>query len=147
MAVVLQQAGYSHTSIPEPNTEIKIQILHRDAVMPQKGSVDSAGYDISSIKAQEVPPDTQILIPTGLAIELPINHFGQLKSRSGLALKHNVHVKAGTIDSDYRGEIKILISNESNKPFKIHKHMRIAQLIIFQLPRSEEHTSELQSPS
>ena len=58
-----------------------------------------------------------------------------MKSRSGLALKHNVHVKAGTIDSDYRGELKVLLSNVSPNDFKIQKHSRIVQLIIFELPQ------------
>ena len=137
MAVVLQQAKYRTTCTVDCNIEIKMQLLHRDAVMPQKVSVNGAGYDISCINAQTIPPETQMLIKTGLAIEISTNHFGKLKSRSGLALKHNVHIKAGTIDSDYRGETKVLLSNDSPKSLKIHKNMRIAQLIIFELSTTE----------
>ena len=72
--------------------------------MPQKGTTESVGYDISCYSQNSIPPHSQKLINTGLAIEIQQGCFGQLKSRNGLALKHNVHVKAGTVDSDYRGE-------------------------------------------
>ena len=137
MALVLQQAGYTpvQTTDNAENPSIKIQLLHRDAIMPHKGTSDSAGYDISCCSTYTIPPHSQMLLATGLCIEIPQTCFGQLKSRSGLALKHNVHVKAGTIDSDYRGELKVLLSNESSNDFKIPKHTRIAQLIIFEIPQ------------
>ena len=67
-------------------------------------------------------------------MEIPQQHFGMLKSRSGLALKNNIHVHAGIIDADYRGEIKVLLSNQSHEEFTVHPGMRIGQLIIFKLP-------------
>ena len=136
MAIILQQAGYIPTeNSDEIDSSIKVQILHRDAIMPQKGTIESAGYDICCHSHNSIPPHSQKLIDTGLAIEIPQGCFGQLKSRSGLALKYNVHVKAGTIDSDYRGELKILLSNESSTTYTFDKHTRIAQLVIFKLPQ------------
>ena len=114
MAIALQQMGYTSidTKDNENNHFIKVQLLHQDAVMPHKSTTESAGYDISCCSDYTLPPHSQMLLVTGLSVEIPQMCFGQLKSRSGLALKHNVHVKAGTIDSDYRGELKVLLSNE-----------------------------------
>ena len=144
MARVLHQAGYSTTPTQEKDTQavIKVQLLHCDATTPTKGTDQSAGYDISTYCHNTIPPHSQKLINTGIAVEIPSGHFGQLKSRSGLALKHNIHVAAGTIDSDYRGELKVLLSNESSVPFEIKKHTRIAQLIIFQLPETFMHLTD-----
>ena len=108
---------------------MKIKKLTNDATIPTKGSVGSAGYDLYSSESGVIPPYSQLLVYMNIALELPENHYGQLKSRSGLALKHNIHVQAGVIDSDYCGEIKIILSNESSIPFDISKNAKIAQLL------------------
>jgi dUTP pyrophosphatase len=74
----------------------------------------------------------RIAVPTGLFIELPIGFEAQVRPRSGLALKHGISVPntPGTIDSDYRGEIKVILINLSNEPFKIESGDRIAQMVI-----------------
>ena len=69
------------------------------------------------------------LIHTKLAFEIPESYYGQHKSRSGLALKHIIHVQASTTDSDYRGEVKVFLSNESDKTFSVTQEIRIAQFI------------------
>ena len=102
--------------------------------MPIKATKNSAGYDIHSLVHTKIPPSSQLLILTGISLEIPQQHFGMLKSRSGLALKNNIHVHAGIIDADYRGEIKVLLSNQSHEEFTVHPGMRIGQLIIFKLP-------------
>ena len=71
---------------------LKIKLLSNDGQMPSRGSADSAGYDIHSAENVTIPPHSQALIRTMIAMEIPSSHYGQLKSRSGLALKHNIHV-------------------------------------------------------
>ena len=100
---------------PDDSKLLQYKLLSPTATSPTKGTPSSACYDICSSKTKEILPNTQCLIHTKLALEIPDSHNGQLKSRSGLALKSNIHVQAGTIDSDYRGEIKVLLSNESEK--------------------------------
>ena len=147
MGLVLQQAGY-HSSIPEKpisnNITVKIKLLSPTATMPTKGTPGSAAYDLYSSESITINPKSQALIKTDIAIQLPPNHYGQIKSRSGLALKHRIHVQAGVIDSDYRGNIKILLSNESNIPYRVDLGSRIAQMIVLSLPICTlEQTDEL----
>ena len=137
MATVLQHAGYTSNISDNTNitSSLKIQLLqHHNATIPNKETDKSAGYNISCCTEYTIPPPTQMLIDTRIALEMPQGCFGQLKSRSGLALKHNIHVKAGTIDADYHGEIKVILSNESSTSFYLPTQTRIAQLIIFQIP-------------
>ena len=67
-------------------------------------------------------------------MEIPNQYYGQLKSRSGLCSKHRINVNAGVIDSDYRGEIQILLSNDSDLPFKINAGDKVAQLLLLPSP-------------
>ena len=137
MAVTLQQRGYQSdpTTTHSDLSTLKIKLLSTDAHMPIKATENSAGYDIYSSVHTTTPPSSQLLTSTGISLEIPQNHFGMLKSRSDLALKNNIHVQAGVIDADYRGEIKVLLSNQLNDEFTIHPGMRIGQLIIFKLPK------------
>ena len=82
-------------------------------------------------------PGTRILIPTGLFIELPEGHEAQIRPRSGLALKHGITVlnSPGTIDADYRGEIKVLLINHGQETFEIQNGERIAQMIVAKYER------------
>ena len=137
MAITLQHAGYRkpmNDTYPETTTNLQFKLLSPDTTTPTKSTPSSAGYDIYSSENKDIPPNTQSLIHINLAFEIPESYYGQLKSRSGLAFKHNIHVQAGTIDSDYRGEVKVLLSNESDKTFSVTKGMRIAQIIIYKLP-------------
>lgn len=114
--------------------EIKFKKLNNRAVIPNYGSEYSAGADLSACIDDEIilnPSKTEV-IPTGIAIELPKKHFGMVCSRSGLAAKNNVVVlnSPGIIDSDYRGEIKLIMINHSDIPFVIKPEMRLAQIII-----------------
>ena len=145
MAISLQQKGYFHPTdktITDPSTQVKIKISSPEATLPTKATPHSAGFDMYSAEQTTIPPSTQKLIDTKVSMEIPTKYFGMLKSRSGLALKHNIHVQAGIIDSDYRGHIKILLTNESDTPFEITQGMRIAQLIIFHIPNIELLTSD-----
>ena len=94
----------------------------------------SAGMDLRAVleSDQELKPLERVLIPTGLYIELPASYEAQIRPRSGLAYKYGLTIlnSPGTIDADYRGEIKVLLVNLSNEPFVIKNGERIAQMVI-----------------
>jgi dUTP pyrophosphatase len=102
--------------------------------LPRYETENAAGMDIRAYLSDEVElmPMQRYLVPTGLYIELPKGYEGQVRPRSGLALKHGITVlnSPGTIDADYRGELKILLVNLSDMPFVIKSGERIAQLVI-----------------
>jgi dUTP pyrophosphatase len=102
--------------------------------LPKYETQSSAGMDLRAFLAEPVTlqPLERTLIPTGLFIELPEGYEAQIRPRSGMAYKHGITVlnTPGTIDSDYRGEIKIILVNLSNQPFTINNGDRIAQMII-----------------
>lgn len=102
--------------------------------LPSYQTEASAGMDLRAHLTEpiELSPLQRIIIPTGLFIEIPIGYEAQVRPRSGLALKHGITVlnSPGTIDADYRGEIKVLLINLSQDPFIIQDGERIAQLII-----------------
>jgi len=105
-----------------------------DLPIPSYMTEGSSGMDLyANIESEIViKPGHPILVPTGIKIELPSNYEGQIRPRSGLALKHGITVlnSPGTIDSDYRGEIKVILINLGKKDFVITRKMRIAQLVI-----------------
>ena len=98
--------------------------------MPIIGSAHAAGYDLHSIEDSIVPARGKALIGTGLAFGIPEGNYGRIAPRSGLAAKHSIDVGAGVIDSDYRGEVKVLLFNFSDTDFKVVEGDRIAQMII-----------------
>jgi dUTP pyrophosphatase len=106
--------------------------LHEDAIIPRYQTKGSAGLDLHSVEAATILPGERALIGTGLRINLQEGFEGQVRSRSGLAAKNGIFVlnSPGTIDSDYRGEIKIILFNSGKEPFNIKKEDRIAQLVI-----------------
>lgn len=115
--------------------EVKIKKLDNKVIsLPKYETEGSAGFDLKArtdfdilIKPHEIK-----LIKTGLAFELPIGYEGQIRSRSGLALKNGIFIlnSPGTIDSDYRGEIGIILANFGNEDFVVNDGMRIAQMVI-----------------
>lgn len=105
-----------------------------DSAIPEYHSFEAAGMDLcsSSLEKITINPGEYKLIPTNIVIEIPKGYEGQVRPRSGLALKHGITVlnSPGTIDSDYRGEVKVILINHGKKPFDISFGDRIAQLII-----------------
>ena len=95
-----------------------------------RGSENAAGYDLHAIEAKTVPKRGQVMIGTGLAFGIPVGNYGRVAPRSGLAYKNSIDVLAGVIDSDYRGELKVILANLSDTDFEVEEGMRIAQLII-----------------
>ena len=106
--------------------------------LPAARTEGSAGLDLSAAVAQAVilVPGGRALIPTGFAIALPPGYEGQVRPRSGLAVEHGVTVlnAPGTIDADYRGEVKVPLINLGNAPFEVTRGMRIAQLVVAPVP-------------
>lgn len=120
-----------------------------DLPLPHYTSEGSAGMDVYAAISDDIvlTPQSTVLIPTGLAIALPHGYECQVRSRSGLAAKHGIFTlnAPGTVDSDYRGEIKVILSNFSNEPFVIKRGDRIAQLIIAKYEKIEWYeTKELE---
>jgi len=113
---------------------IEIKILSSTAKLPQQMSAGSAGYDLFSDNKEDIVlhPCQRVCVPTGIALAIPAGYEGQVRPRSGLAIKHGVTVlnAPGTIDSDYRGEVKVLLINLSDTEFTIQPGTRIAQLVI-----------------
>jgi len=118
--------------------------------LPAYETKGSAGLDLSAAIDEPIVlgKGSRCLVPTGLCIELPFQHEGQIRPRSGLAVKHGVTVlnSPGTIDEDYRGEVKIPLINHGDEDFVVSRGMRIAQLIIAPVVQVEiETVSELSS--
>jgi dUTP pyrophosphatase len=115
--------------------KVKIQRLaHAVEFLPDYATKHSAGMDLMAANIEPIiirPHEVQ-LIATGICIALPDYFEAQIRPRSGLALKHGITVlnSPGTIDADYRGEIKIMLINHSTKEFVVERGMRIAQMII-----------------
>lgn len=107
-------------------------VIGKNGTMPIRGSAGSAGVDLCSAVECVVAPGEQTKISTQLYCEIPDGYVGKIEPRSGLAAKHCIRLNAGVIDSDYRGEISILLKNEGSQPFHIQVGDRIAQLIIYE---------------
>jgi dUTP pyrophosphatase len=120
---------------------LRIRRLSPSAQLPRYMTAASSGLDLSA--ALEAPltldPGARALVPTGLAVELPAGHEGQIRPRSGLAVKHGVTVlnAPGTIDEDYRGEVKVALVNLGREPFTVENGMRIAQMVVARVERVE----------
>jgi dUTP pyrophosphatase len=115
-------------------TEVKVKRLSNGEglTLPTYESAGAAGMDLRAAEDAVLKPGARYLMPTGLAISLPQGFEAQVRPRSGLAVKHGVSVlnTPGTIDSDYRGEIKVPLINHGETEFTIHRGDRIAQMVI-----------------
>lgn len=113
---------------------VQICRLRADAVVPQYMTAQAAGLDLCAAldSALTLAPGCRIMVPTGLAMAIPGGYEGQVRPRSGLALKKGVTLvnSPGTIDADYRGEIGVIMINHGDTPFEINHGDRIAQLLI-----------------
>ncbi|MFZ5472081.1 MAG: dUTP diphosphatase [Myxococcota bacterium] len=112
-----------------------------DLPLPRYESELAAGLDLrADVEAPlTLAPFERFAVPTGLHIEVPVGYEGQVRPRSGLALRHGITClnSPGTIDADYRGEVKVLLVNFSNTPFTLQRGERIAQLVIAPVARAE----------
>ena len=115
-------------------TEILIKRLSKDVALPKYETEGSSGLDLAANidKQIKILPGKSEIIPTGLAVAIPKNFEIQIRPRSGLAAKSQISVlnTPGTIDADYRGELKVILINLSDKVFVVEKGLRIAQMIL-----------------
>lgn len=109
--------------------EVKVLKIHKEAVLPIKGTPRSAGFDIFSSRDYIVQAECNILVQTGIAMEPPEGYYLQIAPRSGMAYRNMISVMGGIIDPDYTGEIKVILYNNSQEYFCIKKGDRIAQVI------------------
>lgn len=123
----------------------------RDLELPEAASTGSAGLDLRAAVEEdlEIPAGGRVRVPTGLVVEIPPGWEGQVRPRSGLAHRHGVTLtnSPGTIDSDYRGEVQVLMINLGAEPFTIHRGDRIAQLLIAPVTRVDWDEVEVSTES
>ena len=101
------------------------------ANLPARSTPGAAGYDLFSTDSYVVLPGRRVVVSTGISVQLPPGTYGNIRPRSGLAVKHGLDTLAGVIDPDYTGEIKVVLQNtDVNQPFVIRPGYRIAQLIL-----------------
>jgi dUTP pyrophosphatase len=118
---------------------IKLKKTNPDAVIPQFKTKGSAGADLYASEECYIRSGTTKLVKTGISLAIPEGYCGLVQGRSGLSLKGNYHVKTGTIDSDYRGEIGVIMSNPctSHMPLHIAKGDRIAQILFMPIKQAQ----------
>ena len=115
--------------------DVKITLLkHGPKVLPEYATEGSAGVDVMAAIQEPISirPGERILVPSGFKLQIPVEYEVQIRPRSGLAIKHGITVlnSPGTIDSDYRGEIGIILINHSKNKFIVNPKDRIAQMVI-----------------
>lgn len=121
--------------------KVRIQRLPHAHSLPEYATPGSAGLDIAAAVAEgepmELQPGARALVPTGLRLAVPEGYEAQIRPRSGLALRHGLMLpnSPGTIDSDYRGELQIIVMNAGSEPIRIERGMKIAQLLLMPVPR------------
>lgn len=116
---------------------VNIKKLNEDAVIPQYQTEGAAGFDLHASHSVIIPVGEHRLIKTGIAVELPPHFEMQIRSRSGLALKHGIQAHFGTVDHDFRGEIGVILFNFGVQPFKVGKDDRIAQAVINKFEKAQ----------
>jgi len=121
--------------------EVEIKKLYPDSVVPTYKTEHAAGMDLSAYLASSlsIAPGERSLVDTGIAIALPPGYEAQVRPRSGLAFKNGIGLvnSPGTIDADYRGEIRVVLINLGDTDFEIHSGDRIAQLVVAPVSRVE----------
>jgi dUTP pyrophosphatase len=129
-----------------------VRLPHAEGLdLPQYASDGAAGADLRAAvsEAIDLEPGDRVAVPTGLILELPDGYEAQVRPRSGLALKHGLTLAnaPGTIDSDYRGELKVILVNLGREVFTIQRGDRIAQLVLAPVQRAAFHESASLTPS
>ncbi len=118
-----------------------LRVAHRGEALPlpSYATPDSAGLDLRADAALTLAPGGRALVPTGISIAIPRGYEGQVRARSGLALRAGITCvnSPGTIDSDYRGEVGVILGNTGSEPFVIARGDRIAQLVIAPVARAD----------
>ena len=127
---------------------LKVRIIDKsiETKLPSYSTEHSSGLDIASASLKDIVLQSMetYAVPTNMVIEIPVGFEGQVRPRSGLAAKNNIGIinSPGTIDSDYRGELKILLTNFGKEPFTVKYGERIAQLVICRVEKAQIELSE-----
>ena len=119
---------------------LEIKKVRASAVVPARAYHGDAGMDLAACERVELAPGARALVPTGLAVAIPHGYAGYVQPRSGLAAKHGISIvnTPGLVDSGYRGELLVnLVNHDEEQPFVVEPGMRIAQLVILQVPPVE----------
>lgn len=122
-----------HILTPNLPIDIDVELVHPSAKLPTRATTGASGFDVVSVEdSTELKPGEFKLFKTGLKMSIPEDYEIQVRPRSGLALKHGITVlnSPGTIDSDYRGEIGVILINHSNVSYFVQHGERIAQLVV-----------------
>ena len=133
--VVLTAAEGLLDGIDLQMSKVKVSILRvgraKELPLPAYATPASAGVDLCAVEEHTVLPGERALVPTGISIAIPVGYEAQIRPRSGLALKHGITLpnSPGTIDADYRGEIKVILLNLGDGPFIVQPGDRIAQMV------------------
>ena len=125
---------------------MRLRRLHPGATIPEYHTAHAAGMDLSACldAPMRVEPGQIVIVPCGFAVAIPHGYEGQVRARSGMATRHGITLpnSPGTIDADYRGELKVAIINLGREPFVIEHAMRIAQLIIAPVAQVAVHETD-----
>lgn len=125
-----------------PGSFLKVKALSETAKMPTRGSVHAAGYDMYASAACTIAAGGRALVSTGLSIAVPTDCYARVAPRSGLAVKNGIQTGAGVVDSDYRGEVRVLLFNQGDADFTINVGDRIAQLVLERVYTPEVQQTE-----
>jgi len=120
--------------------ELPIRRVRPDAVLPRRAYAGDAGIDLAACERVELSPGQRALVPTGLAVAIPEGYAGYVQPRSGLASKHGISIvnSPGLVDAGYRGELLVnLLNTDAHEPFVVEPGMRIAQLVVLEIPEVE----------
>ena len=109
---------------------LRVKRLNDNATLPVRGTPGAVGYDLACIEDFVLDTQSHLLVPTGLGFQLPNGVYGRVAPRSGLTVKHGIHIGAGVIDPDYMGEVKVAMFNLGLAPVEFKKGDRVAQLIL-----------------
>src|SRR5215831_15200359 len=142
--------GAEAPALPAPErgmTELPVKRLHEEATVPVRAYWGDAGLDLAASERVEILPGARAVVGTGLAVAIPDGHAGFVQPRSGLAVRHGITLlnSPGLIDAGYRGELKVILLNtDTVHPFVVEPGMRIAQLVVLEVPEVDlEEVDEL----
>jgi len=130
----------------DPTVQFQVLPHGRGLSPPTRATIGAAGWDLVSAEDAVIAPGEVRAVATGIALAIPVGFEGQVRPRSGLALKHGVTVlnAPGTIDADYRGEVKVILINHGAEPFRVSRGDRVAQLVVAAVPQMRfEHVEVL----
>jgi dUTP pyrophosphatase len=128
--------------MPEPDDDTTPDLRVPAAVdagghLPEYATIGAAGADLRASGRVEIPPGGRAAVPTGLRVQIPHGRVGLVWPRSGLAVRHGIDTLAGVIDSDYRGEVRVVLVNHGPEPFSIAPGERVAQLLLQRVERAD----------